>query len=672
MTTPKELEQKIQKLPTNLDRFNGQVNGPASGPGSMIETDNGPVRSYARWLAETGGAKGDPGGDASQIGTLGDAKTVTIPIAVDKITITGATTVGDVMAGVAYTRNPEVTQDQGSTQFVDREGAGWEIVDTTPFVRPAIFHVPRLNQTSVLNGTEEGDATAWLQAAIDSGAKEVRIDGRMKIGRVRIGDKQGFKLIGGKNAQLVVTGSAPRDGAGNLTGKQGLELFGQIDDLEISGLDIICDGVAANGHAGVWSNSGGSFSNINIRRLRVYDPMVGISVNTNLSGEQRSIHIHEVEVYRPRGTASGEGYGIHVADGSGGQAGILIENFLVDGAERHSIYVAKGSNARVRNGTIRNHRSSVKAGNFRAALNVLRSNEVTVSGVLFENCSDGALFMGRSAVGGRGYEAHGNRYKVTGAANNVPQIAIGSINPAAIDPDAGTGATEGSPTNVYVHDEAFDIDGNDCEPIRINCGQHVQVSSIRGTRVNVNGTASVVGIRGFGGDAYNSDLRISDLTLDQTRSGAATGTQARVRFYADVVGTTFSITLERIAGRADVAMVGTAPDNPNISLYDMEVNVNAFASGIYPRGRFMFRTTIPGFTPPSLPANSAVPVNLSVAGIRAGDSVNLTFPVGASNVTLTGQANFNNNVRSLWNNLAAAPAALPAGDLVVLAHILRP
>jgi len=52
MTTPAELAAKIEKLPTNLDRLDGIVNGPASGPGSEIETDDGLVKSVPRVVAE--------------------------------------------------------------------------------------------------------------------------------------------------------------------------------------------------------------------------------------------------------------------------------------------------------------------------------------------------------------------------------------------------------------------------------------------------------------------------------------------------------------------------------------------------------------------------------------------------------------------------------------------
>lgn len=51
-TTLPELQVKLDKLPTNLDRLDGIVNGPAEGAGSEVVTDNGTVKSMARVAAE--------------------------------------------------------------------------------------------------------------------------------------------------------------------------------------------------------------------------------------------------------------------------------------------------------------------------------------------------------------------------------------------------------------------------------------------------------------------------------------------------------------------------------------------------------------------------------------------------------------------------------------------
>lgn len=59
MTTPTELAAKITKLPTNLDRYDGIINGPASGPNSIVGVDSGPVKTVARVLAEAAADAGE-------------------------------------------------------------------------------------------------------------------------------------------------------------------------------------------------------------------------------------------------------------------------------------------------------------------------------------------------------------------------------------------------------------------------------------------------------------------------------------------------------------------------------------------------------------------------------------------------------------------------------------
>jgi len=54
MTTIPELQAKMAKLPTNLDRLDGFVNGPATGAGSTTVTDGGVVPSLMKLVAEFG------------------------------------------------------------------------------------------------------------------------------------------------------------------------------------------------------------------------------------------------------------------------------------------------------------------------------------------------------------------------------------------------------------------------------------------------------------------------------------------------------------------------------------------------------------------------------------------------------------------------------------------
>lgn len=52
MTSVPEMKAKIAKLPVNLDRMDGIVNGPAAGPTSVVTVDSGQVKTLARVASE--------------------------------------------------------------------------------------------------------------------------------------------------------------------------------------------------------------------------------------------------------------------------------------------------------------------------------------------------------------------------------------------------------------------------------------------------------------------------------------------------------------------------------------------------------------------------------------------------------------------------------------------
>src|SRR5262249_26784290 len=147
------------------------------------------------------------------------------------------------------------------------------------------------------------------------------------------------------------------------------------------------------------------------------------------------------------GTAVGQGYGIHHANGSGLPSMIWIVDNFIELAQRHSIYQARGSGVVIARNLVVNHRQAVATGDERPAISVLRSTAVTVKNNVIEGPWDGAIDVSSGDAGG-------SESGVT-CANNVvrnwhgfPALAIGSQAPQL----------EGSPADIVVSANQFTND----------------------------------------------------------------------------------------------------------------------------------------------------------------------------------------------------------------------
>jgi len=504
------------------------------------------------------------------------------------------------------------------------------------------------------------DDTVAIQKALDSISSGVfKFDGPYKFSKITIQNKSSFEVFG--TGQLTITGTA------SSSDKMGVCLAGSLVDVEIHHLNIVCDGVIANRHAGIFSNSGVTVDGIDIHHNRVKNGINGISCNANLSGYFRNAKVHDNIIDTTVGVDSGYGYGLHFADGSGVMANAEIRSNTVINATRHSIYFAKGIGGKVTHNRVENHRAGVATGQFRAAINVLRSDDVLVADNDIVEPNDGAINLGKSGLNGNRLTARANRVRMTAASNGNPAILIGSSVPTTLDADINDGVTvEGAPTDVKVLDNEFFFDGNAADAIRSYCGLGVMVKGNKGRRVNSSDTNQVVNIYAAGGDSYNSDLSVSDNDF------VLSGSSSVLRWGAGVVGTTFAIRIERNRLGAVAMFAGSVPDNPNIVINDQDVTGLNMASGVYANGRYQSRTRIASYDPDSLAAGTATAQGFSVPNAKAGDFCTLTLQnISTANLLISGQVNANNNVRMVLYNAGTVAVNLPAGYVDVLVSVNR-
>lgn len=200
-------------------------------------------------------------------------------------------------------------------------------------------------------------------------------------GNIRISGRSNL-LLSGNGATIEWTGTA---GAGLAIG---FELHGTCSQVAVQDFQLIGDGVAANGHAGVWMSDGQTMTNINVLRNHINDVSLGVSFSAYTSGTFAGGIIAFNDLDTIVGTSVGTGYGIHIAKATG----IRVFENKINAAQRHSIYHAAGDTGNIiHNNIITNHRSAVADGSQIVAIAVTRSSNVTVADNILKDGFDGGL-----------------------------------------------------------------------------------------------------------------------------------------------------------------------------------------------------------------------------------------------------------------------------------------
>ncbi len=322
----------------------------------------GPQGGYAfRW---------NPAGTALELINLDPAS---VPLA----TLVGYTMAGLPAAGVAG-RLARVTDDVRGV-WMDDGDQWWEVSGGTLNVK----HFGAKGD-GVKNDTVAIQAAFAAAAAAFPYKTVVFPPGAYLMGNVQI--TKGIRVIG-RGAKIVLTG--------NTGSPIGIELgnagSGDLTGLWIEGLYIVGDGTVGHLHYGIYGSSGTTLRHVRLLHNRVEDVEIGISINADLSGTVDDVVVGWNRLKNIVGTASGQGYGIHHANGSGSASNLRVVHNVIDGAQRHSIYQGRGSGVKIHGNVILNHRSTVADLTQNPAINVSRSKDVAVTENTLINCFDGHI-----------------------------------------------------------------------------------------------------------------------------------------------------------------------------------------------------------------------------------------------------------------------------------------
>lgn len=457
-----------------------------------------------------------------------------------------------------------------------------------------------------------------------------------KTGNLQISNKSNL-IIDCRGARITWTGTG---------GYIGFEQIGTNQNITVQNCRFIGDGVAANGHAGLWNSSGQTLTDIKFINNECYNVVVCVSVAADSSGTVTGVLIQGNYLENIVGTGTGQGYGIHLSSVQSTPVnGRVVQNTIVN-SYRHAIYIAMGNGFVVSGNSIRNHRSVVADGSQRAALTVARSQHVEVMGNTFYNCSDGTIEV-VSAAGftTRHVAIFGNTIREP--ADTFPALVVGSLAPS----------TDGTPNDVIVSSNTFYQDGARLPFVRLYHGKHVRIADNLFEHTNNSGAGYAITLEGqqesAGTSNYSDDIQIErNLFSGNNASGTLTAIRVEPAFATSGARVDFRGNLAY--PRIDYTFsTPTAITNTNVGMFDQTFDGFAFGSNIVFRalrlhatatidigavpagGTLSTATTVVPGVPPTAAVTVSPPTSLSSSLVVAAGphATNGSIVVRAANVS---------------------------------------
>lgn len=171
------------------------------------------------------------------------------------------------------------------------------------------------------------------------------------------------------------------------------ELSGTCDRLTIDGLTFAGPGTDWTTPNGCFSSASASalaITNLTIKNCVFKDMPFAIHLNANGSGLYENARIENCRFINIVGTASGHGNGLVMAGPSGRFVGGIVIGCTFERCNRHSLYVEAVTSCTIVGCSFREHRADQTTTDspFYAALNIARSQHVSVIGCVFDTNND--------------------------------------------------------------------------------------------------------------------------------------------------------------------------------------------------------------------------------------------------------------------------------------------
>lgn len=242
---------------------------------------------------------------------------------------------------------------------------------------------------------------------------------------------------------------------------------------------------------------GAYVSNVFIQDVVVDSANIGFKFSAGTgtgSGNTNNVKVVNCQALNSVGIVGGRGYGFSFTQANYSS----LVNCQSINCQRHEIYFSEGRDYAATNCVVRNHRSTVYDGSYRAAMSISRSRNVAVSNCVFDNCYDGTIEIDADTLG----TAPDN------VANGVAVSNCAIYNSASADIRIGTNpVTDANVANVLVSNCVMVRGNNTVSSILVESGNQVKITDclIRGY-----GSASsrAIAIDAIGGASYTDNVEI--------------------------------------------------------------------------------------------------------------------------------------------------------------------
>lgn len=353
------------------------------------------------------------------------------------------------------------------------------------------------------------DTTA-VQAALNDTAYGIITlpQGTYLCGNLTLANRSNF-ILEGQGGVLLWTGTA---GAGD---QIGLQLTGVSSNITIRNVEFLGDGVAANGHAGVWWKNAASVASLRVHDCWFRSLVRGVSGIRTASGTWNDLTIESNFFDALVGTGASQGEGVHFQTNASTTIAALIRGNTFSQLQHYGVHLSQGIGCRIEGNRFLSHRTAVATTAVVAAVRVNRFRDAQIVGNTFDSGSDGCIELTPTAgTSLRNVTIEGNL--MAAAANAISEIVVGTTDPA----------TDGTPEEVQIlGNTIYRGTPRDATLLDIRSGLRVAIRDNLLTHLSVSTARAMINLQGLGDSGgtrlYTDDLEIEANTLYATTSGGS-------------------------------------------------------------------------------------------------------------------------------------------------------
>ncbi len=292
----------------------------------------------------------------------------------------------------------------------------------------------------------------------------------------------------------------------------GIQLLVSVQDVEIRHLRFQGDGVAANGHGGVYWLNAVTVDNLHVHHCSFASVVNGISGLRTASGVWGPVKIADNEFNIGIGTGTGQGDFIYLENNLASAREVRIEGNRFKDATSHDVRLVKLYGATVVGNQSETHRASTATLAVNAALSFSGCRQLTVESNQVFSSHDGSIEVTLAAGETcRNVSVLGNVIDSPG--NNVEDIVIGATNPATV----------GTPSLIEIQSNQVYKSGRDVACVRVNSGLRVSVKDNAFTLDALTTAVGAIWLRGDGETAGTADYTDEVEVLDNQIYGTLAG-----------------------------------------------------------------------------------------------------------------------------------------------------